>query len=111
MGDVEIPTKSLVSGMMGLLFAGIFVIMGWLDGWIFFGVVVLAAMLILNQNFTLFPVGIIGMLGAGVFTKIGWLDPIIFFSALILSAIGLAQQIVSKQFDIGHGSSGTSGGK
>jgi len=111
MSDVEIPMKSLVSGFVGIVFAGIFTVMAWLDTWIFFAVVVMGALLVVNQNYTLFPVGIVGMMATGIFTKIGWLDPIVFFSALIISAIILAQQIVSRQFDIGHGTSGTGGGK
>jgi len=111
MAEVEIPMKGIVSGIIGLVTSGLFVIMGWLDAWIYFAVVVVAALIIVNQNYTLFPVGIVGMLGSGIFTKMGWLDPIIFFSALIMASLILAQQIVAHQLDIGHGSSGTSGGK
>lgn len=111
MTEVEIPMKSLISGVVGLFTAGLFVLMGWLDVWIYFAVIVMGALIIVNQNYTLFPVGVVGMLGSGIFTKMGWLDPIIFFSALILSALILSQQIVSRQLDIGHGSSGTPGGK
>ena len=109
MADIEIPMKSLISGVVGIAFAGIFMMMGWMDAWIFFTMVVIGSLLLVNQNYTLFPVGIVGMMSTGMFTKIGWLDPIIFFSALILSALILAQQIVSRQFDIGHGSSGQGG--
>lgn len=103
---IEIQTKSLVSGFVGIGFAGIFVYMTWLDVWIFFAVCVSGALLLVNQNFTLFPVGIVGMLFSGAFTKMGWLDPIVFFSAFVVSALVLAQQIVMRQWDTGHGSSG-----
>ena len=109
MTDVEIPMKSFVSGFIGITFAGIFMIMTWIDTWIFFSLIILGALLVVNQNYTLFPVGLAGMLSVGVFTKIGWMDPILFFSAFIVSALILAQQIVSRQFDIGHGSSGQGG--
>ena len=103
--------KALVTGIIGLLIAALFVLMGWLDGWIYFAVLVNAALLLVNQNFTLFPIGITGMLSVGVFTKLTWMDPIIFFSLFIVSALILAQQIVSRQLDIGHGGTGQSGSK
>jgi len=101
MSDVEIPMKSLISGVVGIAFTGVFMMMGWMDAWIFFAMVIVGALLLVNQNYTLFPVGIIGMMSTGMFTKIGWLDPIIFFSALVISSLILAQQIVSRQFDGG----------
>lgn len=103
--------KALIAGILGLVIAGLFVLMGWLDGWIYFAVLVNAALLLVNQNFTLFPIGVTGMLSVGVFTKLAWMDPIIFFSIFIISALILAQQIVSRQLDIGHGGTGDSGSK
>lgn len=103
--------KPLVAGILGLVISGLFVFMGWLDGWIYFAVLVTAALLLVNQNFTLFPIGITGMLSIGVFTKLNWMDPIIFFSLFIVSVLILAQQIVSRQLDIGHGGTGQSGSK
>lgn len=103
--------KPLIMGVFGLVISGLFVAMGWLDGWIYFSVLVTGALLIVNQSWNLFPIGITGMFSLGVFTKLSWLDPFIYFSIFIISVIIVAQQIVSRQLDIGHGSSGTSGGK
>lgn len=97
----EIPLKSFLSGMMGLLFGSIFVIMGWLDAWIYFSIIIVASLLIVNKNWNLFPVGIIGMFSSGVFTKIGWLDPVVYFSILVVLALILAQQIVGRQTNPG----------
>lgn len=103
--------KPIIMGVFGLVIAGLFVAMGWLDGWIYFSVLVMGALLVVNQSWSLFPIGIIGMFSLGVFTKLSWLDPFIFFSVFIVSVIIVAQQIVSRQLDIGHGTSGTGGGK
>lgn len=103
--------KGLIMGIIGFIVAGLFVVMGWLDGWIYFGMIIVGAELIISQSWTLFPVGSVGMLSAGTFTKLGWIDPFIFFSVLIVVVVILAQNIVKSQYDIGHGTSGTSGGK
>lgn len=89
----------IIMSMVGFMVAGFFVIMGWLDGWIFFSIIIVGMLLIINENFGLVPIGMTGMFSSGVFTKLGWLDPIIFFSAFVLAVLVLAQQIVSRQTD------------
>lgn len=96
----------IIMSIIGLVVGGFFVILAWLDGWIYFSVLVVAMLLIINQNFGLVPIGIAGMLSTGVFTKLGWLDPVIYFSAFILTSLVLAQRIVSGQFDAGGGAEG-----
>lgn len=97
-GDV-IP---IIMSMVGLMVGAFFVIMQWLDGWIYFSVLVVGMLLIINQNFGLVPIGMTGMFSSGVFTKMGWLDPIVYFSAFILAVLILAQQIVTRQMGAGE---------
>lgn len=89
----------LIMSMIGLFIGGLFVILTWLDGWIYFSVIVVSLLLIVNQNFGLVPIGMIGMMGSGIFTKMGWLDPFVYFSVFIISVLVLSQQIVSRQMD------------
>lgn len=95
--------KPLIMSILGLVVAGLFSFMGWLDSWVFFAVLVVSALLLVNQNFSLVPVGLTGMLSIGVFTKLNWMDPIIFFSLFIVSVLILSQQIVARQLDTGTG--------
>lgn len=92
---------ALIISMVGLIISALFMILGWLDSWIYFSILIVAALCLVDEAYNLLPISIVGMLSLGTFTKISWIDPVIFFSIFIVTALILAQKIVAKQMNTG----------
>lgn len=91
--------NSIVVGWMGILAAFFMVVIGWLPGWILFGVIVVGALL---QDSKYFATGIIGTASTGAFVFIGWAPSWVFFSIIILATLLLAVRLAGMYVNTGQ---------